>query len=183
MSYEPIRIAILGVGSVKVGPAVIFSLATYFGESKLELFFWDPDEERLDLLDLLARKVFDFQGTTHSLKSSTDPEHVREFNPQRWIVCLDPRSNRKQARSVNSLLQPFIPLKPEGPVLNLMDEDIPWIAPVKKVQIEPTGNGTPPTPHQILRWINGEEYAVNELRAYEKGPIHSWIEDPNTLLS
>lgn len=178
MSYEPVRIAILGIGSVRPAVPLIFSLGTYFGEAPLHLMFWDPDEERLDLFDLFARRVFEFQHSQHKLRSSIEPEDVYEFQPDRWIVCMEARQSRKRAQSVEKLLLPFLESPPSSLTLNLMAHPLPWLGSAAQVAWPQESCDERSMPHQILRWVNSEEYFVEELNFWETSPLHSWLDSP-----
>jgi hypothetical protein len=35
-------------------------------------------------------------------------------------------------------------------------------------------------PHQILRYINGEEYLHEFLRQWDHAPLRAWLDDPST---
>src|SRR4051794_39669255 len=72
------RLAILGGGSVRCSPAVLASLATYFGERPLEIRMFDADVERLDLFDRLARLCFAMTKNPHTLISTTDAVEATE---------------------------------------------------------------------------------------------------------
>lgn len=176
MPQDPTRLAVIGASSLKHGIPIIFSLANYFGETPIESIFWDPEEERLDLFDLLARKSFQFTQNTQILRSSTDAQDVFDFEPNRWIVAMEPRMVKRATHSVQRLLKPFVENPPVGQVINLMEQDVPWLGRATNIEWKPI-HDYDSVPHQVLRWINGEEYLVLALREYEQSPFHEWLDN------
>ena len=82
------KLAVLGVGNLVCGPAVLASLATYFGERPLEVRLYDADEERLDLMDRLARLLFAV-GEAQHLTSSTSNIDEALNEADDVILCVD----------------------------------------------------------------------------------------------
>src|SRR5579862_3123007 len=72
----PIHVAILGAGSVRCTPAVVGSLATYFGERDLQIRMYDADMERLDLFDRFARLCFAMTKNGHGLISTVSADEA-----------------------------------------------------------------------------------------------------------
>lgn len=71
-------LGVLGIGSLRSGPAIVASLAGYFGESQLRVRFWDADAERLDLFERLATTCFDAERAPHELEALAEPEEAVE---------------------------------------------------------------------------------------------------------
>lgn len=180
MSEDVMRIAVLGIGNLSHGISIIFSLANYFGERPVEILLWDSDEERLDLFGTLARKCFHYTQNPNLLKTTSDADEVFEFDPDRWIVIQDARSVKKAVHSTQRILKPFIERIPQGMVLNLMDQPVPWLGESLRVEWRSTQQEMPPSsiPHQILRWINGEDHLVIALQVFEESPLHQWLDSP-----
>ena len=195
---SPIRMAILGAGSVRCSPAVIASLATYFGERPLEIRMYDADVERLDLFDRLARLCFIMTKNDHGLISTTDAAEA-SAGADRVILQVGENCARKYlkerhrmgiadlqaAAMVEQAVEEMMGCVPgEAEILNLQRDDIEiprehyfqtdW-------PLEPTRSERFAFPHQALRWIRGEEYTYEFLRDQERSPLKSWLDDVNSL--
>jgi hypothetical protein len=194
---DPIRLAILGAGSVRCTPAVIGSLATYFGERPLEIRMYDADLERLDLFDRFARLCFIMAKNDHSLMSTTDSVECTE-GADRVVLQVGENCARKYLKerhrmgiadlggeamieqAVEELLG-TVSLEAEVLSLQRPEIEIPldryyrlgWLR-------EPSRADRQALPHQALRWIRGEEYTHDFLREHERSPFKTWLDNVNS---
>ena len=60
-------VSLIGVGSLRCGPPVLSSIAGLCLESPLELRLYDANEERLDLMDRFAKRVFELTQSHHDV--------------------------------------------------------------------------------------------------------------------
>lgn len=185
---RPLRVVLLGSGNIATSVSLVASFATYFGERPLELLFWDADEERADLFDRFARLCFTVARSAHELETLSDP---REALPKsdRVLVAIDEnaakryfkgREEAKAPDSVEIAVQELLETVPASvPILDLVGAVSPlrpntlrtdrWPAHLDAYRSETQ-------PHQVLRWIRGEEY-VNELLAqHEQTPLKAWLD-------
>ena len=155
---EPERLTVLGAASLRYGPAVCGGLACYFGEQPLEVRFWDPEPERLDLFDRFARYLFTLNKTPHLLISTDDPEEAI-FGADRIVIALDEHGEAMGALG---------PRFPDGArVLDLRaDASIP----------EASEEDVRALPHWIMRYLRGDEYAYDFLRAQAESPVKVWLQ-------
>ncbi len=187
------RLVILGIGSVRCGAPIIASLATYFGERPIEVRLYDSDLERLDLFDRLTRVCFSVESSKHDLLSFDDPFEALE-GAERVIVAIGENCAKrflkrhdafgklkKREAVIEKALERIIPAIPDGaPTLNLM----------RNVHLDPSATVSeldwPPNlseddrraaPHQILRWIKGDEYLHSLLPRFERSPLKSWLDE------
>ena len=165
---EPERLTVLGAGSLRFGPAVCGGLAVYFGERPLEVRFWDGDAERLDLFDRFARYLFDLNKTPHRLMSTEDP-HEAIFGTDRVILTLDDHGAERfvpEATSV-TIVEALRHEFPDGaPVLDLRENpEIP----------EPTVDQVRALPHDIMRYLRGDDWAYGFLREQAESPVKRWL--------
>lgn len=70
------KVALLGVGSMRAAPAAVASLAWL--DEPWEVTLFDPNEERLDLVDRFARTAFDELGVGHRVSVETELEQACE---------------------------------------------------------------------------------------------------------
>jgi hypothetical protein len=185
------RLTVLGIGSVRCGHSIVSSKASYFGERKLEITFYDSDAERLDLFERLARSMFAFNDCTHELTATDDPVEALS-GAERVIVAVGPNCARKQLkltaitseerqRFVKSLLSG---LEEGTPILSLLAGElqlegsntwnIAWpdqIPQAERVLI----------PHQILRFVRGDEYPYSWLQDFDRSPVKLWLDNPASL--
>lgn len=191
---ESVGIAILGAGNIEISPPVVASLASYFGERPLELRLYDGDEERLDLLDRMARACFILNKTPHSVFSSLDVNEVLH-ETDRVILQVDAHGAKRslkgkqglsamsEAEMICASLAKLMEHAPENvETLSLQGPDVTiplglyrrldW--PVVK------GDEVQWMPHQILRWIRGEEPIYEILAEHDKSPLKAWLDDPNS---
>lgn len=188
-------LTILGAGSVQYGPAVIGSLASYYGERPLDVRLFDADSERLDLFDRLARLVFGDTSVDHGVKAFEDPTEALE-DAQFVVLSVDENCARKFLRQVKAeipesdgeLVQTavdrLVRLVPnEALILSLMPGTVS-VARETYYRI-----GWPPSvdekdhrvvPFQILRWLNKEEAFYSLIDAHDKSPLKRWLDDPST---
>ena len=192
------RVAILGAGSVRCTPAVIASLATYFGERPLEVRMFDADMERLDLFDRLARLCFIMTKSTHSLISTTDAAEASE-NAERVVLQVGENCARKYLKERHRM--GIADLAAEAMIEQAVEEmlgGVPGNAEILSLQRpgiaiprahyyrvdwteEPTLGERFAFPHQALRWIRGEEYTHQFLRDHERFPLKAWLDDVHSL--
>ena len=177
-----IRLTVLGAGSVRCAIPVIASLASYFGERPLEISFWDADEERLDLFDRFARLCFLLTDSTHTLKSTTN---LSEALAQYDRILLETGRNcvAKGGKATSDHMFDLLSLT-DAPLLSLSNQVVrlpysfaelrDW--PPALTDLERLG-----LPHQILRFLNGEEYPYSSIREYDRSPIKQWLDDPSSL--
>lgn len=180
-----LKIAVIGAGSVRCSPAVLASLANYYGERQLEVRLYDADEERLDLFDRFARVCFASGQAPHDVVSTTDIEEALEpvhgavvqvgYNCARKLLKTAEDDIVPQA--IATLLQP---LPPTAKVLSLFGERI--VLPVDSYDsidwpAEPDEDTRRAMPHQLLRWIRQEEYLHDFLREYLHSPVKEWLDE------
>ncbi len=165
---------------------VVASLATFFGERPLEIILFDADEERLDLLDRFARLAFSCTNVTHSLRSTYDPAEALE-DANLVIVQIGENCARKmlgirrdQPDPTGRAIQQLMDQVPPGAhVLNLLPEPLPidgyfemdWPEPLSESQKRSV-------PHQILRYLNGEDFVYSLIKEHAGSPLKAWLEDP-----
>jgi hypothetical protein len=177
-----IRLTVLGAGSVRCAIPVIASLASYFGERPLEITFWDADEERLDLFDRFARLCFLLTDSTHTLKSTTS---LTDALAQYDRILLQTGRNCVSKAGKATMDNMFVLLSlTDAPLLSLSTEAVKlpygfadlrnW--PPTLTDLERLG-----VPHQILRFLNGEEYPYSSVREYDRSPIKRWLDDPASI--
>jgi len=184
-----LRFALLGSGNVRISVGVIAALATYFGERPLDLRFWDGDVERADLFDRFARLCFTVARSAHELSTVATPEEALE-ECGRVLIAVDENcasryfKGRPEAREpdrVERAIECFLLQVPEGtPILDLtgavsplrrgVRRSAPW--PEQEDERELTAR-----PHQVLRWIHGEEYVNDLLAQHEHTPLKAWLDE------
>lgn len=165
---EPERLAVIGAASLRYGPTICGGLAVYFGERPLEVRFWDGDPERLDLFDRFARYLFELNKTPHLLLTTDDP-YEAIFGADRVVLALDDHGAerfREDATSV-TIVEALRPSFPDGAmVLDLRDD--PTIP-------EPTEEEVRALPHDIMRYLRGDDWAYALLRECEASPVKRWL--------
>ncbi|MCO5295909.1 MAG: hypothetical protein M9921_03545 [Fimbriimonadaceae bacterium] len=185
---RPLRVTVLGSGNIATSVTLVASLATYFGEHPLELLFWDADEERADLFDRFARLCFTVARSAHELETVTEPEEALEA-ADRVLVAVDENcaqkflKGRAEGRApdrVEIAVERLLQNVPDTvPVFDLVGAVSPLRARTSRTDrwpYMPEGLALQTRPHQILRWIRGEEY-VNELLARnEQSPLKAWLD-------
>ncbi len=71
------KLALIGAGSMRAAPPAIASISLApLGESELAL--WDPNEERLDLIDRFARTAFDATGAPITVRTTESADEAAE---------------------------------------------------------------------------------------------------------
>ena len=191
-------LCVLGIGSVRCGPSIIASLATYFGERPLTIKFFDSDLERLDLFDRFARQCFAFNKAPHSLISTIDPQEAMQ-NMNSLIVSIGTNCARKQLKNsrrsgiasgsemhlVDQLVEELLSgISDNVEVLSLLGERVQIPLPIYRFvdwPESPSMFDRAETPHQILRFLNGEEYPHRLFADYQQSPIKKWMESPESL--
>ena len=175
-------------------PPVISALSTYAGERPLEIRLYDADEERLDLMDRLARHCFHTSNSTHDVRYRPDPIEALE-DVDRIVLMVGRNCARKFMRvkftgvstqddvMISSALTALLAHAPsEADILSLQRKSVK--VPVNFYRRmdwpgEPTDEELRWMPFQILRWIKGEEVMYKFFDAEENSPFKSWLNDPN----
>jgi hypothetical protein len=192
---EPIPLTIVGAGSLRCCPAVIGSLASYYGERPLEVRLYDADEERLDLFDRLARVAFEDTSVEHAVRAFADAAEALE-GARLVVLQLDVNCARKYLRgagepapvddteakrvAVESLMR-LMP--PDALLLSLLSREIPvaqdmyyridWPPPVDD-------DAKRAVPFQVLRWLRREDWIYELVDANERSPFKRWLDDPTS---
>ncbi len=166
---EPERLAVLGAASLRYAPTICAGLAIYFGEQPLEVRFWDADPERLDLFDRFARYLFELNKTPHLLMSTEDP-HEAIFGSDRIVIALDDHGAERflpDATSVTVVEALRLQFPDGAKVLDLRDDlAIP----------EPTEEEVRALPHDIMRYLRGDDWAYGFLREQAESPVKLWLQ-------
>jgi hypothetical protein len=194
---QPERIAVLGAGSVRCMPAIAGSLAAFFGERPLDVRLFDGDEERLDLFDRFCRVLFTFNRAGHTLSATLDPVEAMD-EAERIVLCVGQNCAVRYFRAARKggvatglglglvdqmieVLAASIPDRVE--VLSLLgDQHSVPLPHYRRLDWppEPSGAVRAATPHQILRFLNGEEYPHALLSSAADSPLKAWLEDVST---
>lgn len=180
-----LKIAVIGAGSVRCSPAVIASLANYYGERQLEVRLFDADEERLDLFDRFARVCFASGQAPHDVVATSDIEEALE-GVHGAIVQIGYNCARQFLKSaegdvVSQAMGPLLqPLPPTAKVLSLFGERV--VLPVENYDsidwpAEPDEDMRRAMPHQLLRWIRQEEYLHDYLKEFLNSPVKEWLDE------
>lgn len=193
----PLRLAVLGIGSVRCAPPIIGSLAGYFGERELEVRFYDEDAERLDLFDRLARRCFAAEECGHLVIATTDPlealdgadlvilaigeNSARKFLRRSPSTRIGPDRSPGRNEAIAAVVESILPALPDGaPVLSLLrevvliDEGVETPDPAWPVELEPRERLS--MPFQVLRWIRNEESVLGLIDEHRRSPIKSWLD-------
>ena len=184
-----VKLAVLGAGSVRCMPAIIGSLATYFGERPLKVVFWDSDPERLDLFDRFARTCFAFNRCSHSLQSTEDLGEALE-EATKVVLCIDENCARKflggmagldsdellrtATRQASHLFGAEVEVLSLMPEVSEVDGGHPFVQMLWPP--EPSESERMAVPHQVLRFIHGEEYPHELFKTFEQSPLKNWLE-------
>lgn len=136
---DPRRIAIMGIGSRRRGPATVAALTACAEDFDLELRFWDADAERLDLFDRLARVCFRAAEVEPRLLTLSDPAEALERadgvivavgrNCARCFLA-PPAAGRAPAPTGSPVdlelayAEPGVELQAEEPVEDVSEEDV-----------------------------------------------------------
>ena len=142
-----VKLAVIGAGSLEVAIPMVASLATYFGERPLDIVFYHPEEEPLDLVDRFARLCFLMTKSTHSLRSTVFlDEAIAEAD--RFVLLSLPRLDTGGR-----------------PTLDMVASAVP-----------PGIGSESSLALQILRWLNGEEYPFEVMREQETSRLKTWLD-------
>lgn len=182
------EIAIFGIGSLRFGPPIVASLASYFGDSNTNIRLWDADAERLDLMHRLAQVCFVIEESQHEMSVPESFEEVVE-NVDAAIICLEEYCEHAHSKSKSYVLAVSL----ADQICGLLPEsaDILWLGePVEHRRLTTSLDWPAPLseqeqwtlPHQILRYIHGEEYPLDLLKKFEHSPIKRWLDDPRAEL-
>lgn len=180
-----VRLAIIGAGSVRCTPAVIGTLATFFGERPLEVVLFDADRHRLELFEVYARFCFLATNSTHTVKMTDDVAEALQ-GADKVILQVDDNCARKMldrpnGPALDDALNEIYPLIPEkAEVMSLMlNRELPlyeyramdWPGPLSEDEWLTI-------PFQILRYLNQEDYLYEVLKQGKMSPLRPWLELP-----
>ncbi|MBX7131412.1 MAG: hypothetical protein K1X67_01925 [Fimbriimonadaceae bacterium] len=193
---KPLRLAVLGIGSVRCAPPIIGALASYFGDQDLEVRLYDEDAERLDLFDRLARRCFAVEKAKHLLIAVDDVREalegadmvilaIGENCARRFLKKHTEKGKGKKVKVgasreevMRAALDSMMRSVPDGaPVLDLTrgtgprpdTHHLDWPAELSEIQRQET-------PFQVLRWIRAEDLLGPLIDAHRRSPIKDWID-------
>jgi hypothetical protein len=161
----------------------------------MEIALYDADEERLELFDMFARLAFSQNKTPHEVSASVDYSQVLD-GASRVILQLDSNCAQKEARAgkhrvsadpakrVSATLERLKPLiANDAVVVSLLPPEVAislgyyyrldWPCQLDEDE-------TRSLPHQVLRWIRGEEYLFDIFKKHDRSPLKAWLDDPIT---
>lgn len=184
------RITVLGIGSLQSGPSIVGALATYFGERPIEVGFYDPDPERLELLVRFANTAFSANKAGHLLIAFSDPDEAVEEASQ-VIVSIDrfgtatlldmPPSKVADKHVSKAVAQLIRNVPDQAKILAIVPRSVSLPGRIDR-RTEPLAELDVETrrslPHQILRWIRGEDYLFEFFAEHEGSRLRDWLDDP-----
>jgi glycerol-3-phosphate dehydrogenase len=203
---KPIRLAVLGIGSVRCGVPIIAALASYFGESDLEVRIYDGDAERLDLFDRLMRRCFAAESAKHNALALEDPFEAlegadmvilaigencaRRFLKSRVQPQNKPGTKAKKAKTEEKQSRQEVIEAAIAQLSRAIPDGAPVLSMVRDVKLtanpdltvlswpEPmTAQQRLEIPYQILRWIRSEDQVGPVIDAHRRSPIKEWLDE------
>ena len=95
----------VGAGNIRVAPIVIAALAEYFPDEEFEVRLFDANEERLDLIDRLARAVFEITKNEAIIKSSSDLDEALDGATDLILALNEDGSRRMIGRKLSQTVE------------------------------------------------------------------------------
>lgn len=148
-------VVVLCAGDMVVGPQVVGSLATYFGERPLTVALWDDEPERQDLIRQLALVAFEQNGSTHAF---FEGELAAALN-EAMIVLRCAGEDMRSAPASGVVQFDLTPLCLDGV----------W---PRELTVDPAL-----VPHQLLRWIRQDEPIGQLLIDHDPSPLHDLLNE------
>lgn len=195
---DVLKLAVLGAGNLRCSVPVIASLASYFGERKLEVRFYDADEERLDLFDRFARIIFSANHAEHHVVSTSRAEEAMK-GADRAILQVGANCAQKAMRlrstpdldvrsqRVSKHLRRILPdPDPATTFVSLQADSIEiplWHYYTLEWPGEMSEGDETLVPHQVLRWIRADDYLYDIIKTHEQSPLKQWMEDPTCAVA
>lgn len=184
------QVAVLGIGGLTFGPGIVGCLATYFGERPLFVRLYDADEERLDFMQRFLRTCCVFNQNDAQVFMTADPKEA-VLDATHTILSVEPNcamkilkvqaSEHRDSYLISTAIEQLAKETPlTAPILSLLPPDvaIPLPSYYRLEEPLPMMEGEPSTwPHQILRWINADEYPIEFLKEHAKSPLKAWLDD------
>ncbi len=194
-------LTILGAGNVLLAPQVVAALSNWLGE-RLEITLYDADSERPDLLDRLARSFFQRNECEFGLRATDVLEESLEDCSRALIIwdehCLEILASPPKPRPLGSR---FIPTtyaefpepeagdpygEPAADALRVLERyatldfaTFEGIAAPSGAEVLATPDPFPGpaefAPHQVLRWIEGDDLPSHFLAQHADSPVLKWI--------
>lgn len=218
-------VVVVGAGNIRCAPAVLGALAGWWPEGEASVSLFDANEERLDLIDRLARRVFDDFHKDMGVRASSDLAEALEGGTAVLLCLNEDGSRRMVGGSVDELEDvsnsdavgfrrgdgnrptPVEQLSPmtrqllsrprmvggtreeailravevfreawggRGAVLSLLRgvetgfESVDWPGALSAEELWMR-------PHQILRWLGGDEALDGLVDAGRSGPVLDWL--------
>lgn len=171
------RLALLGIGNLRLGPLTLASVASFYGERPLQVQLWDADAERLDLMDRLGWTLFRSAESLHRLTPVANWTDANDADAVillvgRWcafrVAPTETRETVVQSIATSlPLVTPVLQLVPGSRTPDALD--LPGV-PEALSDAERQARA-----FQILRWIQGDEPVTTLLQSGEESPIRSWL--------
>lgn len=187
------RLTVIGIGNLRYGLPIIGALANYFGERPIELALYDADQERLELFARFARAAFSFNGATHSLLVTQDSAEALEGS-SRVILALDENCARRHLKierndseglkgCIEKAAKDLLQRAEWDDLLVLCEGPIRLrLGMYRRVAAPPEldADAVASLPHQMLRWIKGDDMLYQFLKDHERSPVFQWLDHPES---
>jgi len=182
---------------VRHSPTVIAALANYFGERPLEICLFDADEERLELFSRFARVCCTVSRSQHLVYACADLDEALD-EADLVIVQIDENCARKylatqerrteaegestlaDVQAIGAAAQAMVPMELilAGRALSLIEPGIlPGCRAVVDWPPSVPENEQYKVPHQVLRWVRGEEHVGAWLAEHDRSPLRVWLDE------
>ncbi len=81
-------VTVIGIGNLRCGAPVLATLCRWYPDVPVSVRLFDRNEERLDLMDMLARQLFDLWNSEVHLSSGSDLAEAMEGTSD-LVLCLN----------------------------------------------------------------------------------------------
>ncbi len=198
---DVVRLAVMGVGSLRAAPPVLAAISTYFGERPLQICLYDADQERLELMERFLSTSCS-AGDSNPIISATEDAQEALENAERIILMVGENCARKHFRPTTPV-EKLAGLTREEVILRWFDEvfepgDAFVLNLIRSVQdlcgqnercfamswpAELNEEERMRLPHQVLRWAKSTEPVIYYLEEQSKSPIKTWLDNPALIQS
>lgn len=150
------RVAVIGLDNMEMGPPVVATLTSHFGERPLHVKWLAPQGEVSEILGSLAMLLWKYQGIGATFELTDDlSDCLQEVDA--LVTCED--SGARFNLNLEAHLLPRMIVPVDG-----------WPERLSQAQIQSQS-------FEILRLLNREEYPDDFLRKHRDNRLADWLEE------
>jgi len=150
------RVAVIGLDNMEMGPPVVATLTSHFGERPLHVKWLSPQGEVSEILGSLAMLLWKYQGIGATFELT---DELSDCLAEADAIVLSDQATSRFDLTLDAQLLPSLTVPVDG-----------WPERLTEGQVQSQS-------FEILRLLNREEYPDDFLRKHRENRLADWLEE------